>query len=243
MLASLLAAGCIRDRSCNGEHLRNDLGGSLAEVRSALAARPDLRVFDEAGLAPISVAVSRGVPFVKELLSAGADPNDRNTDGSTALTKAVQLGDPVIVQLLLQHGADLGREKLDPADTSLHSVVETASTPLLLLLARTCSRDMLDRFNCTGSTPFMSAAERNNVAACEILLQNGADINARDVSSEGTTALMLCCEKCPADTVRFLLDHGADPSIRDNVAKSALDYARDRSDADALDIRRMLQAQ
>lgn len=86
----------------------------------------------------------------------------------------------------------------------------------------------------------MAAAERNNLEACDILLQNGANINARDVSLEGITALMLCCEKCPSTTVGFLLRHGADPRIRDNFGRDVFDHARERTDDDEAEIQRML---
>ena len=57
-----------------------------------------------------------------------------------------------------------------------------------------------------------------------ILLQNGADVNAKD--HDGRTALMLAASS-PDDvsSVTLLLSHGADPALKDKDGRTALDYA------------------
>jgi ankyrin repeat protein len=57
-------------------------------------------------------------------------------------------------------------------------------------------------------------------AAVDLLLANGADVNARD--SDGRTPLVLCAERSSAAWVPRLLARGADPEIVKNNGGSAL---------------------
>lgn len=57
-------------------------------------------------------------------------------------------------------------------------------------------------------------------------LQHGLDINARD-QLQGNTALMIECDWVVRPRiVRFLLRHGADPRLKNNAGKTALDLVR-----------------
>ena len=76
----------------------------------------------------------------------------------------------------------------------------------------------------------------------DLLLANGANINARILNSrthtakmvayiqgrdhEGETALFAAAEAAWNRVVKYMLDHGADPTVRDAAGKTALDYAR-----------------
>jgi ankyrin repeat protein len=55
------------------------------------------------------------------------------------------------------------------------------------------------------------------------LIQHGADVNAR--SNPGYTPLHLAVTNLCVETVKLLLENGADPKIRDDSGKTALDWA------------------
>ncbi|MDO4200272.1 MAG: ankyrin repeat domain-containing protein [Clostridia bacterium] len=55
------------------------------------------------------------------------------------------------------------------------------------------------------------------------MLDNGARIN--EVDYEGHTALMMSAIRQNSDAVKFLLERGADASLRDKDGKTALDFA------------------
>jgi ankyrin repeat protein len=57
----------------------------------------------------------------------------------------------------------------------------------------------------------------------EILLERGADVNAKDI--EGCTPLFRACEKmfCDVKTIQLLIDYGADPSITNKEGQPTFD--------------------
>jgi hypothetical protein len=81
-----------------------------------------------------------------------------------------------------------------------------------------------------GFTPLMFAAEHNHVAALRLLIQAGADLNK--CSKHGRdTALIRAVFSGHEQATAVLLLAGARIDIVNDDGKSALDYARERSDA------------
>jgi len=60
-----------------------------------------------------------------------------------------------------------------------------------------------------GATPLIAAAGKRNVAALELLAQNGANLYAK--TSEGVSAMFYGLAHYRLDIVKTLLDHGLDP--------------------------------
>ena len=74
--------------------------------------------------------------------------------------------------------------------------------------------------------PLHAAAAAKEIDIVRILLDRGADPNARQ--QVGYTALMECARGGRDDMVSLLLEHGADPALRSDDGKSASDLARDQ---------------
>lgn len=102
--------------------------------------------------------------LLKMLLENGANVNDENNFGKTALMYAIQENNAESVKLLLKYGADVNQT----------TVTEKTSS--------WCSSLKAD-----GRTPLMYAAWHSSPQILEILLENDADIGRRD--SEGETAI------------------------------------------------------
>eukprot|EP00741_Cyanophora_paradoxa_P000611 tig00000430_g588.t1 len=94
-------------------HRRRETVGLLLHYPEAAAAA------DVLGNTPLHVAVRAGMPVdvVRPLLeSPGADPNAANLVSRTPLDYAVEAGDPNVVRLLIERGADPRRPQIDTAN-------------------------------------------------------------------------------------------------------------------------------
>lgn len=73
-------------------------------------------------------------------------------------------------------------------------------------------------------SPFTWAAGLGNLKLVKLLLSRGAEIN--DVDTQGYTAVHRAVSEGHSNVVRFLLEHGADPNIKDNIDNyTCLDHA------------------
>lgn len=88
--------------------------------------------------------------------------------------------------------------------------------------------------NKSGSYALNNAAVENEVEVIRILLLRGADPNVQN--SQGDTPL-ICATKYAggkAATVKLLMEAGTDLTIQDNKGKTALDYANDKQQQEAI---------
>ncbi len=94
----------------------------------------------------------------------------------------------------------------------------------LLLDAKTDTEERI-----AGETPLMLASKNGHVDAVKLLLDRGAQINARNPetpdSKRGMTALMLAAQQGHDEVVRMLLEHGADATVKTQFGQTALDLA------------------
>ena len=148
---------------------------------------------------------------VEYLLAQGADPNRQtNESGHAVLLGVAYFNHAECVRLLLQAGADPHAIVEETGETALHNCV-------------------------IGLGQNVSAADRFKVV--QLLIQHGADLNARtipgavslafwrDVRTRGETPLHRAAAYAAEDTVRFLLEAGADKTIRDANGDSPQSWA------------------
>lgn len=190
------------------ELVRASQQGDLAEVRNLVEAGGDVNSTDEHGMGPLLTFT----PSVTEyLLSMGADPNaQRNENGYPVLVGIAYMNNVECVRLLLDGGADPNTAAESTGETALHSS-----------LARS-ERDL-------------KSADRH--AVVRLLIQHGADPNKctipgmktftfwRDVRTRGETPLHRAAAFASEETVNFLLESGADKTIRDANGDSPQSWA------------------
>ncbi|OOG39671.1 ankyrin repeat domain-containing protein [Polaromonas sp. A23] len=88
--------------------------------------------------------------------------------------------------------------------------------------------------NKTGWTPLHYAASNGHIAVMALLLENHAYIDAE--SPNGTTPLMMAAQYGTAPAVKFLLEAGADPLLKNQQSLTAVDFARRTSRTESVEI-------
>jgi len=162
---------------------------------------------------------------VKALLQQHADANAPAGDGSTALHWAALQDDVELAELLLKAGANPNAATRNGALTPLFMACRNGSAPLIsALLAAGASANSV---NAAGTSALMAASAAGNPAAVQLLLEHGADVNAKE-TARGQTALMFAAALNRTEALQLLLKRGADPNVVTKVTK----MERVRVDAD-----------
>ena len=162
---------------------------------------------------------------ITSLIQRGFEPNTPDPDGLHPLMLAVQLDSLKAARAL----AVAPRMRLDARNP--HD-----ETPLMLASLRghtELARELIARqadVNKTGWTPLHYAATRGHLDIMRMLLEAHAYIDAE--SPNGTTPLMMAAHYGTPQAVRLLLDEGADPTLKNQLGLSAIDFAQRANRAD-----------
>ncbi|MBX7223392.1 MAG: ankyrin repeat domain-containing protein [Blastocatellia bacterium] len=175
----------------------------------------------------LEAAKKGDLPLVQLLLENGADIKSTDSLGQTALHLATPLGRLELVKLLLDKGAD-ANAKTKSGWTVLLGIAEMGPSPELvqLLLDRGANVNEVGPQGCTALLQNLRSG-RQTIPVLKLLLDKGANINAADIG--GTTALHRAAFHQGAEAVvQFLLDRNADPNLKNNDGKTALQIALSR---------------
>ena len=144
------------------------------------------------------------------------------------LRDAAYAGDKAAVESALNQGADVNA-KDDDGKTALFRASNQGYTEIMKVLIDN-GADVNVKTK-EGATPLITACcFGRDLEAVELLISNGADVKA--MSHErgyGLNPLLDSSEKGNYDTVKLLLDRGADVNIRTKDNKGALDVASNPS--------------
>ncbi|MGO8958246.1 MAG: ankyrin repeat domain-containing protein [Streptosporangiaceae bacterium] len=227
-----------------GAAVYNDDAGAMSLLLKALEASGG-GAADAATEALPDAAANASLPVVAALLGAGADPSATDEDGVSALRLAVRAGrNDIAARLRAAGGAgdgtDVDRfvgtclsadrraaEQLLAGHPDLLDRLTDEDRAVIVDAARTRPADAIavmldlgfspDARNHSGEQPLHSAAYSGNAAVVRLLLEAGADVDARDTRFDGTPlafATVGSGEQAgkPGDwteTVRLLIEAGA----------------------------------
>ena len=147
---------------------------------------------------------------VRALLDRGVDVNAREGDGATALHWAVERDDAEVAGALLRAGADVTAANDYGVTPASLACLNRNAAMLERLLAAGADPNAATSM---GETLLMTCAGTGAAEAVAMLLERGANVNARE-ASYGQTALMRAAARDDPEVVRLLLAHGADIQAR-----------------------------
>ncbi len=212
------------------DDLRADLDAAISNsdkwrMKMVLNGGLNPNYLDAQGMTPLYQTINTGFAAgCEHLLAAGADPNFANANGETPLMLAVTRGAPRVVGQLLKKGAD-PRIAGSRGETALHIAAQQKSAVVMSQLIAGKDVSILSAVDNRGNTPLHLAAS-NDTNAVDILLAAGMTPDQVNLQNEdGRTAFMNAAELGLLHTVQVLLEHGANPALRNRDGAVALELA------------------
>lgn len=248
----LVAAGA-------GVNARNAFGATALiwaatdpeKVRLLLDAGADPNLASEAGRTPLFVAAmtAGNVAAVKMLIARGADVKARDRFGSTMLNAATMADDLDTIRLMIDAGVDVNAAPATGFSPLIAASYQGDSEAVRLLLAKgarvnaVAAAPGLFRPDNPKSGPLALAnvtallgAAPTNYETVKLLVDAGADVNARD--GRNMTPLMLATATDHQDrrVIQLLIDRGADATLQSSVGETARDWARKTAAEPAIEV-------
>ncbi|MES2530232.1 MAG: ankyrin repeat domain-containing protein [Pseudomonadota bacterium] len=166
---------------------------------------------------------------IRNLLNRGFDPNTRDERGQTGLLIALREPSPKVIDVLLSS-----------PQTDVNARNASDESPLMLAAIKGQS-DLVDKLltrdaavNKPGWTPLHYAASSGQLSIMKTLLDKYAFIDAQ--SPNGTTPLMMAAMYGSSESVKLLIEEGADPLMKNELGMTALSFAQQGKRPDAIEM-------
>ena len=207
----------IKDNRGNTPLHRAAAHGEIEIIELLLDRGADINASNDSGETPLYQALTTRQTFIEDglgvarlLLERGADPGGRTlwrfaTPG-IIVDGEQDMGDPEIVALLLEYGADPTGTNSGGV-TLLHTVASLEIARLLV----DAGADVNAADNPADWTPLHAVVGSGDRELIELYLDSGADIEAQDSNGQTPLKTAILAQNLNLDVIEFLLDRGADP--------------------------------
>lgn len=210
------------------EAFRSDLSVKTAELLLNQLTDINLRA-GESKASLLHKAISYEQRFGKSdkvdlLLKRGIDVNLQTTEGMTPLHHLIELSQRpppfknilALVRKLIAHGAVVDLRDIN-SQTALHFAAQLNKSDLVLELLKAGANPNLRDADGRTALHYLVSHTKPNKKILDTLLKAPVDINAQD--ENGNTPLHLAVEAESKESVIWLLEHGAQPMVRNREGK------------------------
>jgi ankyrin repeat protein len=207
---------------------------------------------NSAGVTALHYAVSnKNIDVIDLLLNHWADPSIRDSHEISSLHETSSKNDTKIAQQLIKHyEKNNSREELklfinqqnSAGVTALHNAVNNKNTKIIHLLLNHDGDPSVQASDGTSSLHLAShvASSKSDTEIAQLLINHYKNNNSTEQlnlfinqqNSAGVTALHYAVINKNKTIIDLLLNHGADPSVRDSHGTSSLHLASSASDTE-----------
>jgi len=210
-------------------------GDDTALLLLQLGALPNVR--DNKGNTAIQYTSS--IAVLQALIAHGADLKPENINGDSPIIRWAARDRLDLVKIALDHGANAdaidaygGAALLLPAQNGDYDMVR-------LLLEHRADPNRPFKHGKDGRTPLMFAIMGGHLNIVELLLEHGAQVEAKD--DYGETALTYAVKHQDREVARLLLTKGADINVRTEAGAGLLQILQERDPKDRYGIAELLK--
>lgn len=183
---------------------------NVEAARALLEAGADPNAGNDYGVTPIMLAMeNRSAAMVKTLLEAGSDPDTASWSGETLLMTAARTGFIEAIRMLLDHGANVNAQDPRRKQSALMWAISFGYPEAARLLVE-------DGADVNAKTI------RLNEDFTPLVLEGYGNSIIHTVPMGGYTPLLFAARTGDMDTVRLLVEHGADVNILSETDGSPL---------------------
>jgi ankyrin repeat protein len=236
MVKLLLEHGADVNRaSRNGATALLRAAGDFDKSKLLLARGAKVDAKSNLGRTPLLVAAAfpGNARTVRLLLARGAKVNDQDQFGDTCLTSASKRGDAEMVKVLIEAGAEVSAGASWFGRPPLIWAAEEGNMETLACLLEHGAGKVQQHLDIALS----SAAWRGPNAAVRLLIEHGANPNTPSPIARYTPLMWAAySENVDVETIRLLLDKGADPKAKGADGETPLSLTRKHGPTAAVEL-------
>ncbi|XP_065646912.1 transient receptor potential cation channel subfamily A member 1 [Hydra vulgaris] len=156
--------------------------------------------------------------YLNELLLSNININNTDRYGQSVMHEVARAWDTEVAQLLLKHGAAINQPDI-LGRTPLHVACSVNYSEMVYFLIKN-GADIDSKTHGDEQKPIHFAAKNDAVDSLNVLLNFGAKIEDRDYKQR--TALQLAAELDRSFAAKYLIENGADASVKDSSNMAAM---------------------